>query len=354
MGGGIQKILLIFFLSPFCAFSDENLPPPIKKVPSIQESADPLLAQAWHLRAVRAPEAWKIHEGKSEVTLAVIDSGVDYNHPELIHRIKRKASEWPLNGVDDDQNGFIDDLIGWDFVRGLNLPMDRTGHGTAMAAIMAGTLRNGEGAAGICPRCSIMPLRFINWEGLGDTEDAILGIRYAVMEGVSVINVSFAGEGYDRDLLDAIRFAAENDVVVVVAAGNDGENISNSSVYPAKFVEPNMLTVTGTDPENELVEGANWSSKFVNLGAPGEDIVQPWFGKWDEGSGTSQATAVVTGAVGLVRSMAPKLTAAEVVSLIKATVTPSIALQKKVTSGGVLNVERAVQCARQKHHPCLH
>lgn len=354
MGWGIRKIFLITFLSPWIVFADENLPPPPYTPPTFVESADPLLSKAWHLRSVRAPEAWKISEGNSEVTLAIVDSGVNYNHPELIHRIKRKASEWPFNGVDDDGNGFVDDFIGWDFVRALNLPMDRTGHGTAMAAIMAGTLRNGEGAAGICPRCSILPLRFINWEGLGDTEEAILGIRYAVMEGASVINISFAGEGYDRDLLEAIRFAREKDVVVVVAAGNDGENLNDSSVYPAKFTEENMLTVTGTDSNNQLVDGANWSSKFVSLGAPGEDIVEPWFNKWDIGSGTSQATAVVTGAVGLVRSIAPELNAAEVVDLIKSTITPYLGLKKKVSTSGILNVEKAAQCAHHKDHPCLH
>lgn len=352
MGGGIRTLLFLFLISAV-ALGKENLPPPLKKLPESKSKPDPLIEKAWHLKTIRAPEAWKISQGNPKVSLAVIDSGVDYNHPELIHQIKRKANEWPINGVDDDQNGFVDDVIGWDFVRALHLPMDRTGHGTAMAAIMAGAIENGEGAAGVCPRCSIMPIRFINWEGLGDTEDAILGMRYAVKEGASVINISFAGEGYDRDLLDAIRFAAEHDVVVVVAAGNDGENLNDSSVYPAKFLEENMLTITGTDSENEIFDGANWSSKYVSLGAPGDEIVEPWFKSWDVGSGTSQATAVVTGAVGLVRSIAPQLKAPEVVALIKATVQAHPKLEKKTVTGGILDLAEAAKCASQKSHPCL-
>lgn len=352
MGGGHQIFLILLFMG-LLGFAQENASPPLKKPPVEKKAPDPLLPNAWHLRTIHAETAWKVSQGSSEITLAVIDSGVNYNHPELIHRIKRKSVEFPANGVDDDQNGFVDDVIGWDFVKGSFLPMDRTGHGTAMAAIMAGSLGNGEGAAGVCPKCSIMPLRFINWEGLGDTEDAILGIRYAALEGASVINLSFAGEGYDRELLDAIRFAAERDVVVVVAAGNDDENITESSVYPAKFLEPNMLTVTGTNPDNEVYDGANWSSKYVALAAPGEDIVEPWFNEWDEGSGTSQATAIVAGAVGLVRSIAPHLKAHEVVSLIKATVSVYPGLQKKVSTSGVLNLAQAAECARHKNHPCL-
>ncbi|NBX75934.1 MAG: hypothetical protein EBQ92_05225 [Proteobacteria bacterium] len=352
MGGGIRTFLFLLLMAT-AAVAKENLPPPLQKIPDLQQAPDPLMSKAWHLENIKAPEAWKISQGNPDVTLAVIDSGVNYNHPELIHRIKRKEIEWPANGVDDDNNRFVDDVIGWDFVRGLHLPMDRTGHGTAMAAIMAGTLNNGEGAAGVCPKCSIMPIRFINWEGLGDTEDAISGIYYAVREGASVLNISFAGEGYDRDLLDAIRFAAKHDVVVVVASGNDGENLNDSSVYPAKFQEDNMLTVTGTDSDNKLFDGANWSSKYVSLAAPGDDIIEPWFKKWDVGTGTSQATAVVAGAVGLVRSIAPSLTAPEVVSLIKATVQFHPHLEKKVSTSGILDVAQAAQCASHKGHPCL-
>lgn len=336
------------------AVADKRLPPPIQKNPKpISGAADPLLEKAWHLEQLGMTEAWSVSFGSPKVMLAVIDSGVNYNHPELVHRIRRKKSEWPINQKDDDGNGFVDDFIGWDFVKGHHLPMDRTGHGTAMAAIMAGTFGNGVGASGICPKCSILPVRFINWEGLGDTEDAILGMQYAIREGASVLNISFAGEGYDKDLLEAIQLAAKKDVVVVVASGNDGENLNQSPIYPAKFQEPNMLTVAALDEEKNLLETSNWSSKFVTIAAPGDEIVEPWYDKWDVGSGTSQATAIVAGAVGLIRSIHPGLSAAQAVSVIRSTASHHKHLQKKVSRGSILNVAKAAQCASQKTLPCL-
>jgi len=362
MVGGTHKhsvFFTLFYLAFFAFFSkaalaDKRLPPPIQKDPKpISGVADPLFDKAWHLQQLEMLEAWKVSYGSPRTVLAVIDSGVNYNHPELVHRIRRKKIEWPLNQMDDDGNGYVDDFIGWDFVKGHHLPMDRTGHGTAMAAIMAGTFGNGHGAAGICPKCSILPVRFINWEGLGDTEDAILGMKYAIFEGASVINVSFAGEGYDEDLLSVIRLADKKDVVVVVAAGNDGESLDKSSVYPAKFQEPNLLTVAALDEEKEILETSNWSHKYVSIAAPGDEILEPWYDKWDTGSGTSQATAVVAGAVGLIRSINPELTARQVVSIIRATASQHKHLQKKVSRGGSLNVVRAVKCASQKTLPCL-
>ncbi len=327
--------------------------PALKQPPQQKLAADPLMNKSWHLNAIEAAKAWSISEGDPKVTVAVIDSGVDYNFPELSANIRRKSSE-PINGVDDDGNGFIDDIIGWDFVKSFYLPMDKTGHGTFMAYLIAGILNNGIGGAGVCPRCSILPVRFINYEGMGDTEDAIKGIEYAVNEGVSVINLSFAGEGYDKDLKDAITYAGKKDVVVVVSAGNDGENIEKSSVYPAKFELDNQMTVTASTPTHTLMENGSWSKRLVHIAAPGDEIVGPWNGKWDEGSGTSQAAAVAAGAVGLVRSIAPDLNASEVIRLLEKTVTKSPALKEKVASGGVINVAKAAECARNKQHPCLH
>lgn len=359
MVGGTKQFSVFFLCALWIALAplasaDKRVPPPVQKNPKpISGTADPLLEKAWHLEQLGMQEAWKVSFGNPRVLLAVIDSGVNYNHPELVHRVRRKKSEWPINQKDDDANGFVDDFIGWDFVRGHHLPMDRTGHGTAMAAIMAGTYGNGEGAAGICPKCSVLPVRFINWEGLGDTEDAVLGMKYAIQEGASVLNISFAGEGYDEDLLEAIQLAAKKDVVVVVAAGNDGESLNKSAVYPAKFQEPNMITVGAIDQENELLETSNWSSKYVTLAAPGDEIIEPWYDKWDVGSGTSQATAIVAGAVGLIRSINPSLSATEAVSVILSTASHYKHLQKKISRGGVLNVAKAAQCARQKSLSCL-
>jgi len=327
-------------------------PPALKQPPHLTSDPDPLLNKSWHLNAIETAKAWSISQGSPEITVAVIDSGVDYNFPELSANIKRKSYE-PINGIDDDGNGFVDDLIGWDFVKSFYLPMDKTGHGTFMAYLIAGLLNNGIGGAGVCPRCSILPVRFINYEGMGDTEDAIKGIYYAISEGVSVINLSFAGEGYDKDLKAAIMAAEKKDIVVVVSAGNDGENIEKASVYPAKFELPNQLTVTASTPTHTLMENGSWSKRLVHVAAPGEEIIGPWQGKWDDGSGTSQAAAIAAGVVGLVRSIAPDLTANEVIRVLMETVTPSAKLKDKVISGGVINAAKAAACASDKRHSCL-
>lgn len=328
-------------------------PPTLKLPPQAKKAADPLLSKSWHLNNIDAQDAWSMSEGDPNTTIAVVDSGVDYNFPDLAANIRRKQAE-PINGYDDDNNGFIDDIIGWDFVKSFHLPMDKTGHGTFMAYLIAGLLNNGIGGAGVCPRCTILPVRFINYEGLGDTEDAIKGIYYAISEGVSIINLSFAGEGYDKELKEAIQAAAKKDILVVVSAGNDGENIEKASVYPAKFDLPNQLTVTASTPANKLMENASWSKRLVHVAAPGEEIVGPWNGKWDDGSGTSQAAAVAAGAAGLVRSVAPNLSAEEVVRILINTSTPSPNLKEKVVSGGVINAAKAAECARNRQHSCLH
>jgi subtilisin family serine protease len=349
----MTKLTLFFHLCFFLSLAQASNPPLQHPFKPASAGSDPLLKKAWHLKRINAFEAWKKVKGDAETTIAIIDSGINYNHPEVAPNLKRKTAEWPSNGIDKDENGFIDDIIGWDFVKGSFLPFDRTGHGTFIAAIAAGALNNGVGAAGVCPKCSIMPLRFLNYEGLGDTEDAIQSIYYAAKEQVSVINLSFAGEGYDKELFDAINTARKNDVVVVVSSGNDGENIEKSSIYPAKFKLPNQLTVAASTEEDELLESSNWGHTSVHIAAPGDEIIGPWLNKWDTNSGTSFSAAVVTGAVGLVRSANTKLTAEQVVRIIKATAEPIAGLSQKTASGGIIDVDAAVDCATSARLNCL-
>lgn len=336
--------------------------PPLEDVPARSpRKPDPLLPQAWHLKRIGAFQAWRVTQGNPHVTIAVIDSGVDYNHPDINPNLRRNRADWPPNGIDDDRNGYIDDGIGWDFVRNKNLPWDRTGHGTFVAGVAAGVEGNGVGSAGVCPKCSVLPLRFMNANGTGWDEDGLKAIQYAVRNGAAVINLSFAGEGYDKDYHDALREALARDIVVVAAAGNDGENIDRQSVYPPKFRElPNMIVVAGTDRNDALVRdektgaGSNWSKTWVHLAAPGEDILGPWNdGTYEKLDGTSAAAPIVAGAAGLMRSANPKLTAPQIVSILMATAFDVPGLSKKVVSGGVLNVAAAMECSITRNLPCL-
>ncbi|MFM8315962.1 MAG: S8 family peptidase [Deltaproteobacteria bacterium] len=349
----MKKLIAVLHLCVILSLAQASNPPLQHPFKPADSGTDPLMKKAWHLKRIKAFEAWKKVQGRQEMTLAIIDSGINYNHPEVAPNLKRKTIEWPSNGVDKDENGFIDDIIGWDFVKGSFLPFDRTGHGTFVAAIAAGAINNGVGASGVCPKCSIMPLRFLNYEGLGDTEDAIKGIYYAAKERVAAINLSFAGEGYDQELFDAINTARKNDVVVVVSSGNDGENIEKSSVYPAKFKLPNQLTVAASTEEDELLESSNWGHTTVHIAAPGDEIIGPWLNEWDTNSGTSFSAAVVTGAVGLVRSANPKLTAEQVVKIIKNTAEKVEPQKNKTVTGGILDVAAAVNCATERNLSCL-
>lgn len=349
----MKLITLFLHLGIVLSFANAQTPPLQHPWSFSSAKPDPLMKKAWHLKKINAFTAWKKTEGNPETTIAVVDSGINYNHPEVAPNLRRKHKEWPSNGVDKDGNGFIDDMIGWDFVKGNFLPFDRTGHGTFIAALAAGVKDNGAGAAGICPKCSIMALRFLNYEGLGDTEDAIKSIYYAAKERVSVINLSFAGEGYDKELYDAIDTARQNNVVVVVSSGNDGENIEKESIYPAKFKLPNLITVAASTEDDELLESSNWGHSSVHLAAPGEDLIGPWLDSWDTNSGTSFSAALVSGTVGLIRSANPNLSAEEVVEIIKATVNPVDSQSNKTVTGGILNVAAAVNCATTKNLSCL-
>lgn len=317
-------------------------------------SADPLYESSWYLDAIRAPESWKTTMGSRSTTIAVIDSGADYNHPELNKSIKRNEADCDFDGRDSDRNGFVDDCVGWNFSEEMSLPWDDTGHGTFIGGIISGELNNGLGTSGVCPNCSLLPIRFMDSDGLGDTEDAIRGIKYAVKMGVSVINLSFAGEGYDQELRNALKEALAKDIVVVAAAGNDGENNDKNEIYPANYKLPNLISVAASKKDTNLWAYSNYGLRRVQIAAPGVNVWGPWIdGKWYRSQGTSFATPIVAGAAGLIRSANPNLTAAEVVSIIEATVSVSDKLSKKVKFSGILDLRSALDCAVSKGRECL-
>ena len=320
---------------------------------------------SWHLRDIRAFEAWKTSKGDPSTVVAVVDSGIDYNRPELNSNMWRNPNEIDGNRIDDDNNGFVDDIFGWDFVHNRPDPMDKSMHGTLLANFIAGVEAPSYLNVGVCPRCNLMAVRFMNRDGLGDTDDAIKGLNYAVRvntakgarglnKKVSVINFSFSGEGYDKDLYEAIAEAGRNDILVMAAASNDGLNLDRDNIYPAKFQLPNLVTVGASDRDRKLWDGSNWSPKFVHIAAPGSDLTGLWNGKWDnECEGTSDATAIASGAAALLRSAAPHVKAPQVREILIRTSRPSAALKSKVASGGVIDVKAALDCIMDSTLPCL-
>lgn len=219
---------------------------------------------------IDAPEAWDISTGTGNVVIAVVDSGVAYDHPDLTDNIWTNAGEADCSdGIDNDGNGYTDDCIGWDFVDDDNDPMDYALHGTHVAGTIAASGDNGMGVTGILWNARIMVLRFLDATGTGFTSDAISAILYANEQGAQVINNSWGGSGFSQALKDAID---QSSAVVVCAAGNNGTNNDSNPFYPASFTSSNIIAVAATDHNDNLASFSNYGMTSVDLGGPGVNI----------------------------------------------------------------------------------
>ncbi|PKL61210.1 MAG: hypothetical protein CVV31_12595 [Methanomicrobiales archaeon HGW-Methanomicrobiales-2] len=219
---------------------------------------------------IDAPEAWSITTGSRDVIVAVIDSGVMYTHPDLAANIWTNPGEVPDNGFDDDNNGYIDDVYGWDFYDADNDPGDFNGHGTHCAGTIAAAGNNSLGVAGVMWDAKIMPLRFLGPDGRGDTAGAVLAIRYATEMGADVISCSWGGGGYSQTLADAI---AETPALVVCAAGNEALNNDLNPHYPSSYASENILAVAASTNTEQLASFSHFGATSVDVAAPGEYIL---------------------------------------------------------------------------------
>ncbi len=224
----------------------------------------------WDDADIDVPEAWDITVGSRDVVVAVIDTGVAYDHPDLIDNIWSNSGESSCaDGIDNDNNGYIDDCHGWDFIGSDNNPMDYNGHGTHVAGIIAATGNNNEGVAGVMWEARILPLRFIGINGTGTTADAVSAILYAGRNGAHIINLSWGGSKFSNILKDAIDVSG---AVVVCAAGNNSSNNDMNPDYPASFTSPNIISVAASDIDDNLAFFSNYGKKSVDLTAPGVNI----------------------------------------------------------------------------------
>jgi subtilisin family serine protease len=220
---------------------------------------------------INVNNAWTKTQGDASIVVAVIDSGVDINHPDIKGRIWVNTKEIDNNGIDDDRNGYTDDINGWDFYNNDKTVYDEKDgdiHGTHVAGTIAAEL-NTTGVVGVAPRVKIMPLKFIGPNG-GTTADAILAMEYAKSMGVKITNNSWGGEEYDYALKEAIE---ASNALFVVAAGNEGYNNDSTPGYPAAFNSPNILTVAAVNNRGQLADFSNYGLNTVHIGAPGVDIL---------------------------------------------------------------------------------
>jgi subtilisin family serine protease len=291
---------------------------------------------------INMPEAWDSTTGNGSTVIAVIDTGVQWNHPDLNANIWSNADEIPGNGIDDDNNGYTDDVRGWDFYSDNNNPMDYNGHGTHVAGTICAEGDNGEGVAGVLWDCRIMPLRFIGANG-GYTSDAVQAISYAVANGAKVSSNSWGSYSFSLSLYNAISNAAANDHIFVAAAGNEGYDNGETPFYPASYNADNIISVAATDNRDSLASWSNHGISTVDVGAPGVNIYSTYKGSsYRFLSGTSMATPHAAGLVGLVQEQNPDWGYQQVISHILGAARTVPGLLGKTASGGIINAEAAL------------
>jgi subtilisin family serine protease len=292
-----------------------NAPAPFPEVPDLRGNNTPR-------DVVKAPEVW--HQGitGANTVVAVVDSGVDYDHIDLNDNIWRNIDEIPNNGIDDDGNGFIDDTVGWDFVDGDASPDDPSGHGTHVAGAIAAE-NNNIGITGVAPDAQIMPVRAVGSQGTGSIANIVRGIRYAADNGADVINLSLGTQMpsplSSNMFQSAINYASDRGAVTVMAAGNSG---GHSPTLPANLAVQQGIAVGATDNQGNLADFSNRAGavSLDYLAAPGVAIYSTLpndnFGSF---SGTSMAAPHVSGAAALIQSANPHLTPTQVEDLLTET-----------------------------------
>ena len=291
---------------------------------------------------VSAFDAWDRATG-DDIVVAIMDTGVDDSHPDLFDNMWRNPGEVAGNGIDDDGNGYVDDVYGYDFVDGDGFAEDNWGHGTHVAGIAAAVGNDGYGVPGLAYGAQIMALKFLDVDGGGYASQGAAAIRYAVDQGADVINMSFGGPGYSYAMRDAIEYAHDRGVMVSAAAGNESRDNDSSPSYPASYELDNVLSVAATDRRDRLSSFSNYGDS-VDLAAPGSAIVSTWPGEdWRYLSGTSMAAPFVAGAMALLREVAPAHSVSELRRAILESVEELPNDSDRVASGGRLDAAASLE-----------
>jgi len=304
---------------------------------------DPQFNQQWALQNtgqnggqfgsdIKASAAWEKTTGSASTVIAVIDSGIDFTHPDLA------ANKWT-----NSQPSTKGDLHGWDFTSNSAEIKDEQGHGTAVAGIIAAEGNNSVGITGVMWRASLMSLRVLDNTGTGDVANAVQAIDYAVTHGAQIINLSWGTSGESAALKDAIERALRRNVVVVCSAGNGGKDLDVNPYYPASFASKDLIVVAGTDNLDQPASWSNYGARNVTVAAPGTDILTTQInGSYRSVTGTSAAAPVVTGIVGLLKTSLPGANAAQIARAISASARKVASLSGKVSSGGVVSAAEAL------------
>jgi subtilisin family serine protease len=300
---------------------------------------------------IDAPEAWDLLTGAPSVVVAVIDTGVRYTHEDLAANMWTNLGEIPGNGIDDDNNGYIDDIYGIDARNRDSDPMDDNRHGTHCAGTVAAVGNNGKGVVGVAWQARIMALKFLSGSGSGNDTGAIECIDYAIANGAQILSCSFGGTGYGQALRDVLIRARQAGILVIAAAGNDSENLDTDFLYPAAYQEDNVIAVAATDRNDQLADFSNYGQGKVEIAAPGVAILST--GRVSDqdyflASGTSMATPHVAGAFALLRSRFPTDTPRQLVNRLQNSADRLPALNGKVQFGARLNLNAALRSTNNR------
>ncbi len=310
---------------------------------------------------IDAPEAWDHEKGNSSIIVGIIDSGIDYDHPDLLSNIWTNPGEIAGNGIDDDNNGYIDDIHGWDWAYDDNEPTDFCGHGTHVAGTVGAIGNNSEGVAGVCWQVKLMALKFLNDNNSGNVADAISAVEYATDNGATLTNNSWTTPSFSSSLKTAIL---NSNMIFVAAAGNGGpdnigDDIDITPLYPASFDCDNIIAVAALDNNNNIATFSNFGATSVDVGAYGDDILSTKpdnatflvFGSPGQGlssdfygiiSGTSMASPQVAGLAALLYSDNTSLSWTEAKNTIMNTVVPVPDLNGITVTGGSINAYNAL------------
>lgn len=313
---------------------------------------------------------WDMVGASDPIVVAVLDSGIDYLHEDLAPNIWINSDEIPGNGRDDDNNGYVDDVYGYNFFNNTSDPADDYFHGTHVAGIIGAVGNNGVGVAGIDWNVKLMALKFMGTDGKGPLSDAVEAINYAVRNGAKIINNSwaFTYPGLNHlpspveepvySLRDAIVAADHAGVIFVAAAGNEGADSDQIPTYPSAYSVGNILSVAATDNRDSLPPFSNYGVTTVDLGAPGV-LIESTFPRWKETppyhflSGTSMAAPQVSGAAALLWSQNPSLTHRQIIDRLLQGVAPTPSLAGKTVTGGRLDLAESFAVGSNSNHPPL-
>jgi subtilisin family serine protease len=299
---------------------------------------------------IDAKEAWQVATGDGSAVVGVIDTGVDFGHPDLAGRMWTNPGESgggkESNGVDDDGNGYVDDWRGWDWVNNDSDPFDDNRHGTHVAGTIGAVGNNGVGVAGVSWNVKIMALKFLGSGGSGTTANAVKAVLYAAAKGAHITNNSWGGGGFSQALLDAILAADSSGALFIASAGNSNVDTDTNVHYPSGYRAPNVISVAATDSSDAKASFSNYGRASVHVGAPGVHVYSTVpGGGYEFLSGTSMASPHVSGAAALAKSVYPAASDLGLKALLLGTADANPSLSGRTVTGSRLNVNTAVRCS---------